>query len=183
MQRRKSRASSGLVAWSDKGLIQVDGQAIFTADNNDSGVFCGSIPAWRPGGTSFMLANGDLEFRLAYSEIASVRLSISVVTDGLDVILVAMNKGVAVFARSGQASIFHRVKTIFVIPALWFGIVVLGQEVYVSIVILSRGHWGQTQTQYEDQKQGAQDHDHLFQQRLLPRAKRDAVGHRTALPN
>ena len=88
-----------------------------------------------------MLANGDLEGRLAYSEIASVRFSILIFTDVLDVILVAMNKGVAVFARSGQASIFHRVKTIFVIPALWFGIVVLGQEVYVSIVILSRGHW------------------------------------------
>ena len=122
-----------------------------------------------------MLANGDLEFRLAYSEIASVRLSISVVTDGLDVILVAMNKGVAVFARSGQASIFHRVKTIFVIPALWFGIVVLGQEVSVSAVILSQGQWCQTQSQHEDQKQGAQDHHHLFQQRLLPRAKGDVI--------
>ena len=53
-----------------------------------------------------MLAGGDLEFRLAYSEIASVRLSIPVVTDGLDVITFAMNKGVGVFARSGQVSLF-----------------------------------------------------------------------------
>ena len=123
-----------------------------------------------------MLAGGDLEFRLAYSEIASVRLSIPVVTDGLDVITVAMNKGVGIFARSDQVSIFHHAITVSVIPALWVGIVVLVQEVSVSVVILSQGQWGQTQTQHEDQKQRAQDHHHLFQQRLLPRAKGDVIG-------
>ena len=98
-----------------------------------------------------MLAGGDLECRPAYSEIASIRLSIPIFTDGLDVFLVAMNKGVGVFARSGQASILHDVITVFVIPALWFGIIVLGQEVSVSVVILIQGQWGQTQTQHEDQ--------------------------------
>lgn len=48
-------------AWRDKGLIKVDRQALFTADNDDSVVFGGFVMAWRPGGPSFMLANGNLE--------------------------------------------------------------------------------------------------------------------------
>ena len=161
----------------------MDGQALFTADNDDSVVFGGFVMAWRPGGPSFMLANGNLEGRLAYSEIASVRFSILIFTDVLDVILVAMNKGVDVFARFGQVSFLHHHFTVFVIPALWTAIIVLGQEVFVSAVIFSQGQWGQTQSQHEEQKQGAQDLHHLFQQRLLPRAKGDAVGHGRALPN
>lgn len=175
MLRRKSRTSSGLLVWRDKGLIKVDGPALFTADNDDSVVFGGFVMAWRPGGPSFMLANGDLEGRLAYSEIASVRFSILIFTDVLDVILVAMNKGVDAFAGFGQVSFLHHRFTVFVIPALWTTIIVLNQEVSVSAVILSQGQWCQTQSQHEDQKQGAQDHDHLFQQRLLPRAKGDVI--------
>ena len=71
---------------------------------------------------------------------------------------------------------FHHAITVSVIPAPWVGIEVLVQEVSVSVVILSQGQWGQTQTQHEDQKQRAQDHHHLFQQRLLPRAKGDVIG-------
>lgn len=58
----------------------------------------GSVPAGRPGGgPSYILASGDLERRRAYSESFSVRLSILIFTDGLDV-LGAINKGVDVFA-------------------------------------------------------------------------------------
>lgn len=176
MQGKKSRASSRLLCWSDKGLLQVGGPVIFTANSNDSVPFCGSVPAWRPGGPSFMLASGDLEGRLAYSEIAFTRFSIRIITDALDVILAAMNKGVDLFAGIGQVSPPHHAFTVSVIPALWLGIIVLGQEVSVSVVFLSQGQWGQTQTQHEDEKQGAQEHHHLFQQKLLPREKGDAVG-------
>lgn len=44
-----------------------------------------------------MLASGDLEGRLAYSEVFSVRASIRS-TDGLDAALAAMDKGVDAFA-------------------------------------------------------------------------------------
>lgn len=153
----------------------MDGPALFTADNDDSVGFGGFVIAWRPGGPSFMLANGNLEGRLAYSEIASVRFPILIFTDVLDVILVAMNKGVDAFAGFGQVSSLHHRFTVFVIPALWATIIVLGQEVSVSAVILSQSQWGQTQSQHEDPKQGAQDHHHLFQQGLLPRTKGDVI--------
>ena len=52
-------------------------------------------------------------------------------------------------------------------------VVTLGTD--SSHFILSQGQWCQTQSQHEDQKQGAQDHHHLFQQRLLPRAKGDVI--------
>lgn len=65
-----------------------------------------------------MLANGNLKGDCVYSEIASVRFSILIFTDVLDVILVAMNKGVDVFARFGQVSFLHHHFTVFVIPAL-----------------------------------------------------------------
>ena len=113
-----------------------------------------------------MLASGNLERRLASSEIV-VRLSILIITDGLDIIPRAMNKGVDLFAGSGQASLLHYAFTVSAIPALWFGIVVLGQEVCVPVFILSQAQRGQTQTQHEDQQQGAQQYHHLFQQRLL----------------
>lgn len=74
-----------------------------------------------------------------------------------------MNKGIGVFAGCGQASSLHHDFTVFVIPAPWFGIIVLGQEASVPRVILSQGWWGQTQTQHVDQQQGAQAHHHLFQ--------------------
>lgn len=82
-----------------------------------------------------------------------------------------MNKGFGVFAGCGQASSLHHAFTVSVILAPGFGIIVLGQEVFVPGVILSQGRWGQPQSQHEDQGQGAQAHHHLFQQRLLPRAK------------
>ena len=44
-----------------------------------------------------MPASGDLEGRFAYSEVFSIRASI-LSTDGLDVVLVAMNKGVDILA-------------------------------------------------------------------------------------
>lgn len=87
-----------------------------------------------------------------------------------------MNKGVGVFAGCGQASSLHHAFTVSVIPAPWFGVIVLGQEVFVPGVILSPGWWGQTQSQHEDQQQRAQALHHLFQQRLLPRAKGGVVG-------
>lgn len=87
-----------------------------------------------------------------------------------------MNKGVGVFAGCGQASSLHHAFTVSVIPALWFGVIVLGQEVFVPGVILSQGWRGQTQTQHEDQQQGTLAHHHLFQQGLLPRAKGGVVG-------
>ena len=97
----------------------MDGQALFTADNDDSVVFGGFVMAWRPGGPSFMLANGNLEGRLAYSEIASVRFSILIFTDVLDVILVAMNKGVGVFAGCSHVLSLHHGITVSVIVACW----------------------------------------------------------------
>ncbi|KAL0602903.1 60S ribosomal protein L7a [Plecturocebus cupreus] len=65
--------------------------------------------------------------------------------------------------------------TVFVIPVLCFGIIVLVQELDVPDVILSQSRWGQTQTQNEDQQQNVQAHHHLFQHRLLPRAKGDVM--------
>ena len=44
-----------------------------------------------------MCASGDLEGRIAYSEVFSVRASF-LSTDGLDVILATMNKGVDILA-------------------------------------------------------------------------------------
>ena len=67
-----------------------------------------------------------VEGRVAYSEIASVRFSILIFTDGLDVILVAMNRGVDIFAGVDRVSAPHHAFTVSVIPALWFGIRVLG---------------------------------------------------------
>lgn len=174
-QGKKSRARSGLLACNDKGLIKVDRQAIFTGNSYGSEPCCGPVPTWRPVGPSLMLASGNLERRLASSEIV-VRLSILIITDGLDIIPRAMNKGVDLFAGSGQASLLHYAFTVSAIPALWFGIVVLGQEVCVPVFILSQAQRGQTQTQHEDQQQGDQQYHHLFQQRLLPRAKGEMVG-------
>lgn len=74
-----------------------------------------------------------------------------------------MNKSVGVFAGCGQVSSHHHAFTVSVIPAPWIGIIVLGQELSVPGIILSQGWWGQTQTQHEDQQQGAQAHRHLFQ--------------------
>lgn len=45
-----------------------------------------------------MFASGDLESRLAYSEVFPIRLSILILTDGLDAALGAVNKCVGVFA-------------------------------------------------------------------------------------
>lgn len=154
------------------------GPVIFTGNSNDSVPSCGSVPAWRPGGPSSMLASGDLEGRLAYSEIA-VSFSILIFTDALDVIHAAMNKGVDVFAGIDQVSPPHHAFTVSVIPARWMAIIVLGQEVSVFAVTLSQGQWGQTQ--HEDEKQGSQEHHHLFQQKLLPRGKGDAVGAQNSL--
>ena len=47
-----------------------------------------------------MRASGDLESRIAYSKVYSIRPSI-LSTDGLDVVLGVMNKGVDFFARRG----------------------------------------------------------------------------------
>lgn len=177
MQGKESRANSGPVAcwlWTENGFIKVDRPAIFTANNNVSGPSRGSVPAGRMGGPSCMLASGDLKARFAYSESFFVRLSI-VITDGLDVVLGVMNKGVDVFAGFRQASSRHHGVTVSVIPATWLGIIVLAQEVVVPVVILSQGRWDQTQTQHEDQHQGTQAHHHLFQQRLLLRAKGGVV--------
>lgn len=178
MQGKESRAISGPVAcwsWTVKGFIKVDRQAVFTGNNNVSEPCCGSVPARRPGGPSCMLASGDPEGRLAYSESVHVRLSILITTDGLDVVLGAMNKGVGVFAGCRQASSCHHDFTVSATPATWFRIIVLGQEVFVPGVVLSQGRWGQTQTQHEDQHQGTQAHHHVFQQRLLLRAKGGVV--------
>lgn len=73
-------------------------QAIFTGNNDVSGPRRGSVPARRPGGPSHVSANGDLEGRHAYSEVSPIRLSILIPTDGLDAVLVAVNKCVGVFA-------------------------------------------------------------------------------------
>lgn len=153
------------------GLIKMHRQAVFTGNNNVSGPWCGSVPARRPGGPSHVFASGDLERRLAYSEVFPIRLSILILTDVLDAALVAMNKCVGVFAGWGQVSSLHHGFTVSVIPAKWLGIIVLGQEVFVPGVVLRQGRRGHTQTQHEDQHQRTQAHDHLFQQRLLPRAK------------
>lgn len=153
------------------GLIKMHRRAVFTGNNNLSGPWCGSVPARRPGGPSHVFASGDLESRLAYSEVFPIRLSILILTDGLDAALGAVNKCVGVFAGWDQASSLHRDFTVSVIPAKRIGITVLGQEALVPVVILSKGRRGHTQTQHEDQHQGTQAHDHLFQQRLLPRAK------------
>lgn len=125
MQGRKSRASSELRSWRDKVLLKVDGKAISTANNNDPVCSEGSIPAWRPGGPSSMLAGGDLEGRLASSKTISVRFSIPIITDGPDVIPVAMNKGVVVFAGSSHSSSLHHGITVSVIMACWSRIIVL----------------------------------------------------------
>lgn len=125
MQGRKSRASSGLWSWRENGLLKVDGKAMFTANNNDSACCEGSIPAWRPGGPSSMCAGGDLEGRHASSKTVSVRFSISIITDSPNVITVAMNKGVGVFAGFSHVSSLHHGITVAVIVAFWFRIIVL----------------------------------------------------------
>lgn len=128
--------------------------------------------AGRPSRPAMMLASGDLEWSLAYSEGFSIRTSIPIITDSLDAVFGVMNKSVDGFAGCSQASSRHHGFTVSVIPAPWVGIIVLDEEVLVPFLWgLSQGQWGQTQTQYEDQQQGAQAHHHLFQQRLLPRAK------------
>ena len=76
----------------------MDRQAMFTGNNNGSGSFISSVPAGRLGGLSYMLASGDLERRLALSESFSVKHPILIFTDGPDIFLGAMNKGVGVFA-------------------------------------------------------------------------------------
>ena len=47
-----------------------------------------------------MRTSGDLEGRIAYSEVFSIRASF-LSTDGPDVFLGAMDKGVDIFARRG----------------------------------------------------------------------------------
>ena len=86
--------------WTDKRLIEVDRPAIFTGNNNISEIFKGVVLAWRPGRPSFVRASGDLESRIAYSKVYSIRPSI-LSTDGLEVVLGVMNKGVDFFARRG----------------------------------------------------------------------------------
>lgn len=125
MQGRKGRASSGLWSWRDKVLLKVDRKAISTANNNDSVCSEGSVPAWRPGGPSSMYAGRDLEGRPASSKTVSVRFSIPIITDGPDVITVAMNKGVGVFAGSSHVSSLHHGVTVSVVVACWARIIVL----------------------------------------------------------
>ena len=125
MQGRKVRASSELPSWRDKVLLKVDRKAISTANNNDSVCFEGSVPAWRPGGPSSMLAGRDLKGRPASSKTISVRFSIPIITDGPDVITVAMNKGVSVFAGSSHVLSLHHGVTVSVIVACWARIIVL----------------------------------------------------------
>ena len=72
-----------------------------------------------------MLAGGDLEGRLASSKTVSIRFSIPIITDGPDVITVAMNKGVVVFAGSSHSSSLHHGIKVSVIMACWSRIIVL----------------------------------------------------------
>lgn len=72
--------------------------AVFTGNNDVSEPPRGSVPARRPGGPSHVSASGDLEGRLAYSEVFPIRLSILILTDGPDAVAVAVNKCVGVFA-------------------------------------------------------------------------------------
>lgn len=65
MQEKESKASCGLWLWTEKGLIKVDRQAVFTGNNNVSEPWGSSVPARRPRGPSYMPAGGDLERRLA----------------------------------------------------------------------------------------------------------------------
>lgn len=65
MQGKESRASCGLWLWTEKGLIKVDRQAMFTGNNNVSEPWGSSVPARRPRRPSYMPASGDLERRLA----------------------------------------------------------------------------------------------------------------------
>lgn len=92
---------------------------MLTANNNDSLSAEGSILAWRLGGPSFVLADGDQESRLASSKTFVVRFSIPSITDGPDVTTVAMNKGVGVFAGCSHVLSLHHGITVSVIVACW----------------------------------------------------------------
>lgn len=64
----KERGAEPAVAcwlWTEKGLIKMDRQAIFTGNSNVSEAWCSSVPAGRSRGPSYVPARGDLERRLA----------------------------------------------------------------------------------------------------------------------
>lgn len=134
---KEGRASSDY-GGGTKDSSKWTGKPLFTAGNDDSVVFGGFVMAWRPVDPPLCLQMVTCsETALSLWRLPSVRFSILIFTDVLDVILVAMNKGVDAFARFGQVSLLHHF-TAFVIPALWTAIIVLGQEVFVSASSLAR---------------------------------------------
>ena len=98
-----------------------------------------------------MIASGDLEGRIAYSKVCSIRASL-LSTDGLDGFLGVMDKGVGFFAFQGFLDSFlhHTQITVSVIPACWLGIIVLSQEFYVPGVILSQSGRDHNQSKHKD---------------------------------